>query len=70
MKERRRKRRKMTTAANRNNSCMTVIRPVERKQKISLDDATLIAGFPGPGIVDAMSASHSLGSKRHTRLRM
>jgi len=36
----------------------TIIRPVERNQNIKLNDAIMIAGFPGPGIVGAMGASY------------
>src|SRR5690606_27442359 len=43
---------------NDNNASKTVIRLVERNQGIKLNDAILIAGFPGPGIVGAMSASY------------
>jgi uncharacterized protein len=36
----------------------TVIVPVERNSRIKLNDAILIAGFPGPGIIGSMSASY------------
>jgi uncharacterized protein len=47
-----------------NNIERTVIRPVERNQKIRLNDAILIAGFPGPGIVGAMSASYIIEQQK------
>lgn len=42
----------------------TIIRPVERNQKIKLDDAILVAGFPGPGIVGAMAASYIIEQQK------
>ena len=36
----------------------TIIKPVDRNQKIRLNDAVMIAGFPGPGTAGAMSASY------------
>jgi uncharacterized protein len=42
----------------------TVIMPVARNQKIRLTDAILIAGFPGPGIVGAMSASYIIEQQK------
>lgn len=42
----------------------TIIRPVERSQKIRLNDAILIAGFPGSGIVGAMGASYIIEQQK------
>jgi len=42
----------------------TVIRPVERNKKIQLNDAILVAGFPGPGIVGSMSASYIIEQQK------
>jgi uncharacterized protein len=42
----------------------TIIKPVERNQKIRLNDAVMIAGFPGPGIVGAMSASYIIEQQK------
>jgi uncharacterized protein len=42
----------------------TIIRQVERNQKIRLNDAILIAGFPGPGIVGAMGASYIIEQQK------
>jgi uncharacterized protein len=42
----------------------TVIRPVERNQKIRLNDAIMIAGFPGSGIVGAMGASYIIEQQK------
>jgi uncharacterized protein len=50
--------------AAKENTERTVIRPVARNQKIRLNDAILIAGFPGPGIVGAMSASYIIEQQR------
>jgi uncharacterized protein len=47
-----------------NNVDRTVIRPVERNQKIRLNDAILVAGFPGPGIVGSMSASYIIEQQK------
>jgi uncharacterized protein len=47
-----------------NNAERTVIRPVERNQKIRLNDAILIAGFPGSGIVGAMGASYIIEQQK------
>ncbi|MEW6604557.1 MAG: PAC2 family protein [Thermoproteota archaeon] len=47
-----------------NNTDKTVIRPVERDQKIRLNDAILIAGFPGPGIVGAMGVSYIIEQQK------
>ncbi|HEX7032625.1 MAG TPA: PAC2 family protein [Nitrososphaera sp.] len=52
------------TAASNYNSGRTVIRLVERNQKIRLNDAILIAGFPGPGIVGAMCASYIIEQQK------
>lgn len=53
----------MMMMAGRDNE-RTAIRPVERNQKIRLNDAILIAGFPGPGIVGAMSASYMIEQQK------
>lgn len=42
----------------------TVIKPVESGQKIRLNDAILIAGFPGPGIVGAMGVSYIIEQQK------
>lgn len=42
----------------------TVIRPVERNSKIKLNDAVLVAGFPGPGIIGSMSASYIIEQQK------
>jgi uncharacterized protein len=42
----------------------TSIRPVERNQKIKLNDAILVAGFPGPGLVGSMSASYIIEQQK------
>jgi uncharacterized protein len=47
-----------------NNVDRTVVRPVETSQKIRLNDAILIAGFPGPGIVGAMGASYIIEQQK------
>lgn len=47
-----------------NNAERTVIKPVERNQKIRLNDAILIAGFPGSGIVGAMGASYIIEQQK------
>lgn len=47
-----------------NNSGRTVIKPVESGQKIRLNDAILIAGFPGPGIVGAMGVSYIIEQQK------
>jgi uncharacterized protein len=54
----------MMMADKDNNAERTVIRSVERNQKIKLNDAILIAGFPGPGIVGAMSASYIIEQQK------
>ncbi len=55
----------MTAAVpNDNNFGRTVIKLVERNQGIKLNDAILIAGFPGPGIVGAMSASYIIEQQK------
>lgn len=47
-----------------NNAERTVIKPVERNQKIRLNDAILITGFPGSGIVGAMGASYIIEQQK------
>jgi uncharacterized protein len=47
-----------------NNSSRTVIVPVSRNQKIKLDDAVLIAGFPGPGLVGSMSTNYIIEQQK------
>lgn len=42
----------------------TRIRPVERNQQIKLQDAILVAGFPGPGLVGSMSASYIIEQQK------
>ena len=42
----------------------TSIRPVERNQQIKLQDAILVAGFPGPGLVGSMSASYIIEQQK------
>jgi uncharacterized protein len=42
----------------------TSIRPVERNRQIKLDDAILVAGFPGPGLVGSMSASYIIEQQK------
>lgn len=42
----------------------TVIRPVERNQRIKLQDAILVAGFPGPGLVGSMSVSYIIEQQK------
>ncbi|HEV8387465.1 MAG TPA: PAC2 family protein [Nitrososphaera sp.] len=42
----------------------TIIRPVERNQRIKLNDAILVAGFPGPGLVGSMSASYIIEQQK------
>ncbi|HJS82584.1 MAG TPA: PAC2 family protein [Nitrososphaera sp.] len=42
----------------------TSIRPVERNKQIKLDDAILVAGFPGPGLVGSMSASYIIEQQK------
>jgi len=51
-------------AKSLDNSERTVIRPVARNQKIRLNDAIMIAGFPGTGIVGAMSASYIIEQEK------
>jgi uncharacterized protein len=48
----------------KSNAERTVIRQVERNKKIRLNDAIMIAGFPGPGIVGAMSASYIIEQQK------
>jgi uncharacterized protein len=42
----------------------TVIRAVTGKEKITLNDAILLAGFPGPGLVGSMSASYIIEQQK------
>jgi uncharacterized protein len=42
----------------------TTIRPVARNQGINLNDAVLIAGFPGPGLVGSMSANYIIEQQK------
>ena len=42
----------------------TSIHPVERNQKIRLDDAILVAGFPGPGLVGSIGASYIIEQQK------
>jgi uncharacterized protein len=42
----------------------TDIKLVERNHSIKLDDALLIAGFPGPGLVGSMSASYIIEQQK------
>jgi uncharacterized protein len=42
----------------------TSIRPVERNKQIKLQDAILVAGFPGPGLVGSMSASYIIEQQK------
>src|ERR671925_1209813 len=42
----------------------TTIKPVARNQGINLNDAILIAGFPGPGLVGSMSANYIIEQQK------
>jgi uncharacterized protein len=42
----------------------TAIKPVARNQGINLNDAVLIAGFPGPGLVGSMSANYIIEQEK------
>jgi uncharacterized protein len=42
----------------------TSIKPVGRNKRIKLEDALLIAGFPGPGLVGSMSASYIIEQQK------
>lgn len=42
----------------------TSIKPVSRNQNIRLNDAVLLAGFPGPGLVGSMSASYIIEQQK------
>ena len=43
-----------------NNIERTTLRPVVKNQHVRLNDAILIAGFPGPGLVGSMGVSYIL----------
>jgi uncharacterized protein len=51
------------TAAKENPE-RTAIMPVVRNENIRLNDAILVAGFPGPGLVGVMSASYIIEQQR------
>lgn len=47
-----------------NNVESTIIRSVERNNAIKLNDAVLIAGFPGPGLVGSIGASYIIEQQK------
>jgi uncharacterized protein len=52
------------TQASLSRLTRTSIRPVERNQKIKLEGAILVAGFPGPGLVGSISASYIIEQQK------
>jgi uncharacterized protein len=47
-----------------NNVERTTIRPVVNNQQVRLNDAILIAGFPGPGLVGSMGVSYIIEQQK------
>jgi len=54
----------MSKATAADDTEKTIIRPVIRAQQARLNDAILIAGFPGPGLVGSMGVSYIIEQQK------